>query len=221
MPETDTKTDEAGEYTKKALMRIKKPELIAIAGEIGVDLTVLPKLTKDAISDAIMVFLEPPPDSKVSDDTKTEEARTFTKSALMCMAKPELIAVAGEIGVDLGVLPKLTKDSISDAIMVFLEPRQDYDEEVGTPSEPTVSAADEEIELEELETDPVEPIVIVSDEEIELEELRESEVIPMPQETEVAPELPPTIIQETYQDILRPHTKEKSVRVRRIEESSK
>ena len=81
-------------------------------------------------------------------DTNIEETRAYTKVALMRMGKSELIAVAGEIGVDLGILPKLTKESISDSIMVFLEPHLDYE---STDMDPV--AKDYDLEKEEI-TEP-------------------------------------------------------------------
>lgn len=145
-------------------------------------------------------------------DATTEEAREYTKTALMRMIKPELIAVAGEIGVDLAVLPKLTKDSISDAIMVFLEPYLD-DESVDTvPAEPIVNVSDEEIELEE-SIEAFEPSE--TDEPIEDEESVELE------DTEEPSGPAPTVMSGSHQEILRPVKVEQSVRVRRISESNK
>lgn len=66
------------------------------------------------------------------------------------MGKPELVTIAGEIGVDLAILPKLNKESISDAIIVFLEPHLDYEAMDMNP----VAKDDEIIETRVSEPEP-------------------------------------------------------------------
>jgi len=164
-------------------------------------------------------------------ESNVEEAKGYTKEALMRMSKQEIIAVADEIGVDLSVLPKLTEDSISDAILVFLEPYLEKDgsldelpveyieEELAEPTEP--------VELEGL-VEPEEPTetpepceteeVAESEEPAEAEEQIESEE-PVEPEEPSGPD--PTVMSGSHQEILRPVKIEQSVRVRRIAESNK
>lgn len=144
-------------------------------------------------------------------ESNIEEARDFTKAGLMRMSKPEIIAVADEIGVDLLVLPKLTKESISDAILVFLEPY--LEDENGPFDDLPVESIEEEL------AEPTEPVelegLVESEEPVEIEESVEVE----------GPEEPSgpadTVMAGSHQEILRPTKVEQSVRVRRIAESNK
>jgi len=85
---------ESKEYTKTTLMRMSKPDIFAVANEIGVDLSVLPKLTKDSIADAIIVFLEPYVEmSPVAEDHELEEVEETTEPRV---SEPESATVEVE-----------------------------------------------------------------------------------------------------------------------------